>query len=335
MIIVTSHLIANLRDSTTADINHPNTHPDKGRIPLVVTENGSVLVTLSDCFEWRSDRYDEQKRLAKERGKALDSDMKDRPKRSQGRLAKAQSSDSSDDRQTTQSKNSKHRRAKQERAMSSSDSDSDEPIASSVKPGRKHTAASIDSNITQPFPQRRNYTTSTSDRRPADITPERPTKKVRVRPSQEPQGSARPNPQPISQSSSAIAIIPASGVSIVRAKASSSQLAQAQVAHASSSLTNPLPNWAQAWSGSRSHEEHQPRLGESFDTLPMPRSCLYDQDSLARRRFNLVQAGKGQRHQDGAYNQRRRTHTALREDEDDAGMDWDNGDMHVDHSYDN
>ena len=96
-----------------------------------------------------------------------------------------------------------------------------------------------------------------------------------------------------------------------------------------------FPNWAQAWSGSRSHEEHQPRLGESFDMLPMPRSRLYDQDSLARRRFNLVQAGKGQRHQDGAYNQRGRTHTALQEDEDNAGMDWDNGDMHVDHLYDN
>jgi hypothetical protein len=82
---------------------------------------------------------------------------------------------SDDDRQTTQSK---HGHAKQEKAMSSTDSDSDQPIAKSVKPGHKHTAASIDSNITQPFPRHRDYNASTSDRRPADTTPEHPTKKV-------------------------------------------------------------------------------------------------------------------------------------------------------------
>jgi hypothetical protein len=126
--------------------------------------------------------------------------------------------------------------------------------------------------------------------------------------------------------------MPASGVSIVRAKASSSQPAQAQVAHASSSVTNNLPNWAQAGSGSRSHRA---RFGQPFNALPMPCTRLYEQDSIARRRFDLVQAGQGQRRQHyDAYNQQWQTHTAHREGEDNAGMDWDNGEMHIDNSYD-
>jgi hypothetical protein len=70
--LIFSHLNINLRDSTTADIYLSDLDPKKGQIPLVITETGNVVLQLSDCYEWLSDRHNERVKQAKSTGKVLD-----------------------------------------------------------------------------------------------------------------------------------------------------------------------------------------------------------------------------------------------------------------------
>jgi hypothetical protein len=343
-----SRLNANLRDSTTADILLSNLDPKKNQIPLVVTETGKVVLKLSDCFEWRSDRQDERTKQAKLRGEALDPALvvrSKRPKKSRARRAPAESSSESDqDCLTTHSNKSK--RGRGFKPVASGNSDVEAPINNSKRGRGNKPVSSGESESHAPITksQRSGPERATRDDRDFGTTTiERPTK--RVRPTQPAQGLARPRPQPIGQSSAAVVIAPASGSeTIVRAEARSSQAAQAQAMHVSSSVTN-LPRWARPWSGSHDGPLNPSRFGKSFDNVPKPRHFLPDRDLIARPRLDIEQAQAGPSQQRRGYNastQRKPTYTARWEGDEDMRdeVGWDNGRgsdgdryMHVEDSY--
>jgi hypothetical protein len=282
----------------TADITLSDLNAKKGDIPLVVTEDGNIVMRLSDCFEWRCDQYEETRRLQNQKGSGYQTK---KSKKARPRHATAESSSESDeDRLRTRSNKSKCGRGIQEKSVSSDRSENEVPVTKSRKSGPEQATRNDLDFVT--------------------TTPERPTKKVR--PSQPAQWSARPRPRLIGQSSAAIVITPALGAeSIVRAEASSSQPAQAQVARASSSITN-LPNWAHPLSGSRNehHLNNPSRFGKTFDRIPKPHPRPHDRSAL--HRFDQDQDGYDQWHQGhDTYGQRRPTHTTRHQEEDDGDME--------------